>query len=54
MIRILIISPTQSGIGGIAQYVQGLANFLKKTGHDELAAGCAKNQMFHEASQALT
>ncbi len=32
--RILIISPTQSGIGGIAQHVRGLSNFLKKCGHE--------------------
>jgi glycosyltransferase involved in cell wall biosynthesis len=31
--RILIISPTQSGIGGIAQYVHGLSNFLKNENH---------------------
>ena len=31
--RVLIISPTQKGIGGIAQHVQGLSNFLKKNGH---------------------
>ena len=29
----LIISPTQGGIGGIAQHVQGLSEFLKKNGH---------------------
>ena len=32
--KILIISPTQSGIGGISQYVQRLIKFLKKSGHD--------------------
>ena len=32
--KILIISPTQSGIGGIAQHVQGLTKFLKKQGHE--------------------
>ena len=32
--KILIISPTQKGIGGIAQHVQGLSNFLKKNNHD--------------------
>ena len=32
--KILIISPTQSGIGGIAQHVEGLTKFLKKNGHD--------------------
>lgn len=31
--KILLISPTQSGIGGIAQHVQGLATFLKKNSH---------------------
>jgi len=31
--KILLISPTQSGIGGIAQHVQGLIKFLKKHGH---------------------
>jgi len=33
-VRILIISPTQSGIGGIAQHVIGLSKFLKNEGHD--------------------
>jgi len=33
-VKILIISPTQSGIGGIAQHVQGLTKFLKKNGHE--------------------
>jgi len=28
--KILLISPTQSGIGGIAQHIQGLTNFLEK------------------------
>lgn len=32
--KILIISPTQSGIGGIAQHVQGLTKFLEKHDHD--------------------
>ena len=32
--KILIISPTQSGIGGIAQHVQGLSNYLKHGGHN--------------------
>jgi hypothetical protein len=32
-VKILIISPTQSGIGGIAQNVKGLTNYLKKQGH---------------------
>lgn len=32
--KILIISPTQSGIGGIAQHVQGLTKFLKNNGHN--------------------
>ena len=31
--QVLIISPTQRGIGGIAQHVQGLSEFLKKNGH---------------------
>ena len=31
--NILIISPTQSGIGGIAQHVRGLTFFLKNMGH---------------------
>ncbi len=30
--KILLISPTQSGIGGIAQHMQGLTKFLKKNG----------------------
>lgn len=33
MLRILIISPTEKGIGGIAQHVQGLSNFLKQNRH---------------------
>lgn len=32
--KILIISPTQTGIGGIAQHVQGLTKFLKDNGHE--------------------
>jgi glycosyltransferase involved in cell wall biosynthesis len=32
-VKILLISPTQSGIGGIAQHVQGLTFFLKNMGH---------------------
>ncbi len=32
--KILIISPTQSGIGGIARVVQNQIKFLKKMGHD--------------------
>ena len=32
--KILLISPTQSGIGGIAQHVKGLDNFLKNEGND--------------------
>jgi len=31
--RILILSPTQFGIGGIAQHVQGLKKFLEKNSH---------------------
>jgi len=31
--QVLIISPTQDGIGGIAQHVRGLAEFLKKNDH---------------------
>ena len=31
--RILIISPTQKGIGGIARHVQGLTKFLRDKGH---------------------
>ena len=31
--RILIISPTQSGIGGVAQHVQGLKEFLENKGN---------------------
>lgn len=33
VLNVLIISPTQKGIGGIAQHVQGLSNFLKQKGH---------------------
>lgn len=29
----MIISPTQKGIGGIAQHVRGLSNFLRENGH---------------------
>jgi glycosyltransferase involved in cell wall biosynthesis len=32
-VKILLISPTQSGIGGIAQHVQGLKNFLENKGN---------------------
>lgn len=32
--RILIISPTQKGIGGVARHVQGLTKFLKNKGHE--------------------
>jgi glycosyltransferase involved in cell wall biosynthesis len=32
-VKILIISPTQSGIGGIAQHVQGLTKFLQNEDH---------------------
>ena len=32
--KILLISPTQSGIGGIAQHVQGLKKFLENKGND--------------------
>ena len=32
--KILLISPTQSGIGGIAQHVQGLETFLKNKGNN--------------------
>ena len=31
--NVLIISPTQFGIGGISQHIQGLTNFLKKNNH---------------------
>ena len=30
--KILLISPTQTGIGGIAQHVTGLAKYLEKNG----------------------
>ena len=33
MLKILIISPKQKGIGGIAQHVHGQSNFLKQKGH---------------------
>lgn len=32
--QILLISPTQSGIGGISQHVKGLTNFLRNENHD--------------------
>lgn len=32
--RILIISPTEKGIGGVARHVQGLTKFLKSEGHE--------------------
>jgi len=32
--HVLIISPTQTGIGGIAQHVHGLSNFLKLNNHN--------------------
>lgn len=31
--KILIVSPTQTGIGGTAKHVQGLSNFLKSENH---------------------
>ena len=31
--KILLISPTQSGIGGIAQHVQGITKFLQNRSH---------------------
>ena len=31
--KILVISPTQSGIGGVAQHVKGLTKFLKTENH---------------------
>ena len=31
--KILIISPTQSGIGGTAKHVQGLTNYLESKNH---------------------
>lgn len=34
MLNVLIISPTQKGIGGIAQHVQGLSTFLKEMKHN--------------------
>ena len=33
MLKVLLISPTQKGIGGIAQHVNGLSDFLIKNGH---------------------
>jgi glycosyltransferase involved in cell wall biosynthesis len=33
-VKILLISPTQSGIGGIAQHVKGLTNFLENNSHE--------------------
>ncbi len=33
MLKVLLISPTQKGIGGIAQHVHGLSDFLIKNGH---------------------
>jgi glycosyltransferase involved in cell wall biosynthesis len=33
-VKILLISPTQSGIGGIAQHVQELTKFLQNEGHN--------------------
>jgi glycosyltransferase involved in cell wall biosynthesis len=32
-LKILIVSPTYHGIGGVARHVQGLVNFLKQNGH---------------------
>ena len=31
--KILLISPTKEGIGGIAQHVQGLSKFLTNQNH---------------------
>lgn len=33
LVKVLIISPTHKGIGGIAQHVRGLSNFLTTNGH---------------------
>ena len=33
IVKILIGSPTSTGIGGIARHVQGLSGFLKSQGH---------------------
>ena len=33
IMKILIISPTEKGIGGIAQHVQGFKNFLEQKNH---------------------
>ena len=32
--KILLISPTSGGIGGIAQHVDGLSQFLTGVGHE--------------------
>ena len=32
--RILLISPTEKGIGGIAQHVQGISQFLTNLNHE--------------------
>jgi glycosyltransferase involved in cell wall biosynthesis len=32
-LKILIVSPTHQGIGGVARHVQGLVTFLKQNGH---------------------
>ena len=31
--KILLVSPTQSGIGGTAKHVQGLINYLESKNH---------------------
>ena len=33
MLKILIVSPTYRGIGGVARHVQGLVTFLKQNGY---------------------
>jgi len=33
-VKILLISPTFSGIGGIAQHVRGLSQYMKNTGNE--------------------
>ena len=32
--KIIIVSPTQTGIGGTAKHVQGLSNFIKSQNHN--------------------
>jgi hypothetical protein len=44
--KILLISPTSGGIGGIAQHVDGLSQFLTGVNHEHVV-------LFHRCPQML-